>query len=168
MGTGIMAAIPIVFKPNDRFGINEKNFTTGYFDNFDVAENDGKKIYTIRKDILLKNYKLFLTEFYNLIEEDFQEETSIAPEVIPNANSLDEFMEAFSSNNRNNRVPFIYETPFMFSVLGGCVCEEYWLFYSGSYKAVLEEYSTLLHFEKIVAKSMSNPLANAIKFGIFG
>jgi len=55
----------------------------------------------------------------------------------------------------------------MFSILGG-YCEQYWLFYSGSYKAYLEEYSTLSHFEKVLAKTMKNPLAKAIKFGIFG
>jgi hypothetical protein len=44
----------------------------------------------------------------------------------------------------------------------------YEMFYQGSYKAILEEYSTLNHFEKTLVKAMSNPLANAVKFGIFG
>jgi hypothetical protein len=64
-------------------------------------------------------------------------------------------------------VPFVYSRYSTFSVLG-CRCEQYWLFYNGSYKAFLEEYSTLLHCERILAKAMSNPLVNAVKFGIFG
>ena len=32
----------------------------------------------------------------------------------------------------------------------------------------LEENATLLHFEKILAKAMKNPLANAVKIGIYG
>jgi len=167
MGTGIMAAIPLVFKAHERFGIDAKNFTTGFFDNYNVEEIDGKKIYTIKEDLLIDNYRPFLVEFYDFIEEDIQKATKLAPDAIPDTGSLEEFMEVFEGRNRNNRVPFTYPTPMMFSTLG-CVCEEYWLFYSGSYKAYLEVYSTLQHFERILAKAMKNPLANAIKFGIFG
>ena len=48
------------------------------------------------------------------------------------------------------------------------VNEEYWKFYFGSYKAILEEYSTLTHFERLLAIAMKNPLAGAVKLGIFG
>jgi len=167
MGTGIMAAIPLIFSTHDRFGLDKKDFTINFFDSYDVSDTDGKKVYTIKTDLLLNNYKPFLAEFYDLIEEDFQEETNLAPDAIPDASNLDEFIEAFGGRNRNNRVPFTYPTPMMFSTLG-CVCEEYWLFYSGSYKAYLEVYCTLSHFERILSKTMKNPLANAIKFGIFG
>ena len=64
-------------------------------------------------------------------------------------------------------MPFIYDIPGMFSTLG-CECQVYWLFYSGSYKAFLEEYTALMHFERVLARAMINPLASAIKFGIFG
>jgi hypothetical protein len=40
-------------------------------------------------------------------------------------------------------------------MLGG-LCPEYWLFYSGSSKAYLEEYETLHHFEKVLAKAIKN------------
>jgi hypothetical protein len=68
---------------------------------------------------------------------------------------------------RNSSTPFIYPHWSTFSTLGG-QCKEYWLFYSGSYKAYLEEYTTLEHLERILSKTMKNPLANTIKFGIFG
>ncbi|MDR2855621.1 MAG: hypothetical protein LBV40_05650 [Methanomicrobiales archaeon] len=175
MGTGIMAGIPIIFEPHDdRFRPHEgrkfdmENFSKGFFDNFDVSGEAGsKKIYTIKKDLLINNYKSFLAEFYDLIEEDFNKETDLTFDTIPSATNLDEFREVFSSDNRRNYVPFFETSYYDFSVLG-CECKEYWLFYSGSYKAYIEVYSTLLHFERILSKSMSNPLANAIKFGIFG
>jgi len=167
MGTGISGAVPLSFKLRERFHYNEKDFTKGFFDNYDVTETSGKKLYTIKSDLLLNNYKAFLAEFYDLIEVDFQNRTGIAPDAIPGANTVEEFMEVFSGDNRNNCVPFMYETPSMFSTLG-CECEDYWLFYSGSYKAYLEVYSTLNHMEKMVSKAVKNPLANAVKFGIFG
>jgi hypothetical protein len=63
MGTGIMAAIPLIFKPDGYFGIKEKHFTAGFFDNYDVSENDGKKIYTVKSELLINNYKPFLADF---------------------------------------------------------------------------------------------------------
>jgi len=167
MGTGISAAVPLTFRLQERFRFDPEYFTNGFFDNYEITEENGKKQYTIKSSLFLGNYKGFLTEFYDLIEEDFQNRTGIAPDAIPNANSLDEFMAVFSGDNRNNRIPFMYGTPSMFSTLG-CECEDYWLFYGGSYKAYLEVYSTLNHLEKIISKAVKNPLANAVKFGIFG
>jgi len=166
MGTGIMAAIPIVFKPYERRTIDPRNFSKGFFNNYDDSNTDGKQIYTIKESLLINNYKTFLTEFYELIDEDFYEEANTNIADLPDVCDLEAFTKFFKGDNRNNRVPFMYGASF-FSVLG-CQCMQYWLFYGGSYKAILETYSTLVHFEKILAKSMKNPLANAIKFGIFG
>ena len=167
MGTGIMAAIPLVFKPFRQRNFEEDYFARGFFDNFAIDETSVQKTYIIKEDLLINNYKSFLSEFYELIGEDFFKATKLTLDSIPDAKGLDVFSEVFNGNNRNNCVPFIYDYQSMFSVLG-CQCEEYWLFYSGSYKAYLEEYSILLHFEKVLAKTMKNPLANAVKFGIFG
>ena len=167
MGTGISAAVPLTFRLRERFRFDPKDFTKGFFDNYEITEENGKILYTIKSSLLIGNYKEFLAEFYDLIEENFQNRTGISPDAIPGANTVEEFMEVFSGNNRNNRVPFMYTTPSMFSTLG-CECEDYWLFYGGSYKAYLEVYSTLDHLEKIISKAVKNPLANAVKFGIFG
>jgi len=167
MGRGIAAAIPVVFRPDGHFGFDKKYFTAGFLDNYDVSENDGEKEYIIKSDLLLDNYRQFLAEFYDLIDVDFRKETDLAPNAVPDASSLDEFMQKFDDRKRNGRVPCIDKHSIGFSTLG-CDCDVYWLFYRGSYKALLEEYTTLLHFEKILAKTMKNPLANAIKFGIYG
>ncbi|MDR2733501.1 MAG: hypothetical protein LBC99_02515 [Spirochaetota bacterium] len=167
METGIMAAVPVIFTPYKRHPIDENNFAHGFFDNFDIEEINAKKTYVIKKDLLINNYRQFLSEFYGLIGEDFFKETQLTHDAIPNANSLDEFFGAFSGEKRNSRIPFVYNVSSMFSA-PGCRCEQYWLFYSGSHKAHFEAYTTLLHFEKILAKAMKNPLGNAVKFGIFG
>jgi len=160
MGTGINAVVPLKFSPEGYFGIKQQYFTKGFFDNFDVMENNGKMLYTIKQELLINNYKPFLAEFYDLIEENLDINT------LTDANNLDEFMEIFDSKKRNS-TPFIYSHASTFSTLG-CKCYDYWLFYNGSYKAHLEEYCTLMHLERVLAKSMKNPLANAVKFGIFG
>ena len=167
MGRGIMTAVPLTFEQDDWNWRNKNYFTTGFFDNYSIETVNGNERYVIKNDILIKNYKSFLLEFYDLIEVDFEEETKIAPDKIPTVDGFDEFMETFSRGNRGVRVPFIDKTAYMFSVLG-CDCTSYWLFYTGSYKAYFEEYTSLLHFEKILAKAMSNPLSNAVKFGMFG
>ena len=167
MGTGIMAAVPLIFKPYEGEKLNKKKFATGFVDNYIVEAVDGNERYVIKSDVLIKNYKSFLLEFYDLIGEDFEKETEITPDEIPTVGSFDEFIETFGYGNRSTCVPFIYNKPYAFSVLG-CKCDLYWVFYGGSYKAILEEYRSLLHFERILAKSMKNPLSNAVKFGLFG
>jgi len=149
MGTGISAAIPFKLVKHNKFIINEKDFSSGFFDNYDVDDVDSRKIYSIK------------------IEEDFYETTGLRDDDIQEINCFDYFVEIFNADYRNHKIPFIYEHSGMFSVIG-CECYEYWLFYSGSYKAYLETYCTLTHMEKILSKTMLNPLAKSIKFGIFG
>ena len=167
MGRGIMAAIPIILRQQEQREFNENYFVQGFFANFDVQEVDGQKIYVLKNDLLINNYESFLKEFYDIIGADFHYETDLTFDAIPVVKNLSEFSEMFSGENRNNHIPFLYDDYFSFSVLG-CVCRKYWLFYNGSYKAYLEDYSTLLHFEKVLAKAMQNPLGNVVKFGIFG
>ncbi|MCL2159098.1 MAG: hypothetical protein FWH48_06810 [Oscillospiraceae bacterium] len=173
MGRGIKAAVPLVFEPYKSYGkpekLKEEYFSKGFLSNFNIEESESGLCYCIKKDLLLKNYKQFLLEFYATIEEDFEHRTEMNRENIPTANELEEFEDIFEDERRNRRVPFIDEgSPSYsgFNVLG-CVCTKFWLFYSGGYKAELETYSILVHFEKILAKAVNNPLSNAVKFGIY-
>jgi hypothetical protein len=86
---------------------------------------------------------------------------------VPNARTYDEFEAVFKRDARNGYAPYLEKGSLSFSCLGG-ECYEYWIFYSGSYKAYLEEYSTLLHFEKLLPKAIKNPLATSVKFAIYG
>ena len=159
MGAGISAAILIEVEQDGFKG--KKYFSNTFLDNYEKVEDN--EIYTIKKDLLLKNYSNFLDEFYGLIGEpdEFKDRG------IPAVSTFEEFEEAFSRDARGGWSPYIYETRGMFSFLGG-KSSRYWHFYSGSYKAYLETYCSLLHFERVLQKTMKNPLADVIKFGIFG
>ncbi len=162
MATGIAAAVPIVLRPYENVPANnfeEKNFSNKFFENYHVDEK--RQIYTIQKDFLLKHYHSFFEEFTDCIgSNDNQNET------FPTVKTFEEFTSVFDYRIRNAKPPYFEANGGVFSVLG-CVCESYWLFYLGSYKAYLEEYSTLCHVERMLERAMKNPLASAVKFGIY-
>jgi len=162
MGTGIAAVIPIIIEPRKEtwdMEIGKKHFRPDFFENYTVDKTGC--IYTVKHEFLLGNYLPFLTEFYDCIEED----CDIAD--LPIAGSYEEFVAVFDRNARNAEIPCMGRDWSFFSMLGG-ICREYWVFYRGSYKAVLEVYTTLTHFERILARAMKNPLAKAVRFGIYG
>ena len=162
MGTGITAAIPIVLGPYThgwRKEIEKECFSEGFFDGYTIDET--KQIYTVKSELLLSNYFSFLDEFYNCIGEKYDLGT------VPNVSAYDEFEAAFDRNERNALLPFLESQGSKFSILGG-ECKEFWLFYIGSYKAHLETYCTLQHFERTLSRALGNPLANMVKFGIYG
>ena len=162
MGTGIAAAIPIVWGPyRDSWHnkVEKKYFTPTFFDSYNIDETGS--VYMIKHELLLNNYLSFLEEFYDCIGENFE----IGQ--FPKVGNFKDFREVFDPEIRNHTVPYYDRQGSFFSMLGG-ECREFWIFYSGSYKAFLEVYSTLKHFERILARAMKNPLANAVKFGIYG
>jgi hypothetical protein len=168
MGRGISGAIPITFGISHnswKNKIEKEDFSEGFFDCYDEIETDGEILWEIKRDLLVQNYNVFLDEFNNLIELGERRRNWMNLDSIPPTETFDEFEEAFDYGNRNGRVPFLYDNAF--STIG-CECRYIWKFYAGSYKAFLEEYTTLTHFERVIAKSMKNPLAKAVKFGIFG
>ena len=162
MGAGIAAAIPIVLRQDSHdwgTAIERKYFSDNFFECYTVDEE--KKIYTIKPQLLLNNYFSFLTEFYDCIGEKDDLGT------VPNVNTYDAFEAAFDRDARNAKCPYLESYHIMFSMLGG-ECKEYWLFYFGSYKAYLETYCTLLHFERTLTRALKKPLASLVKFGIYG
>ena len=159
MGTGISAAIPITFKKSNNY--QDSYYSSKFFDNYNKL--DDEDIYIIRSELLVSNYRPFLDEFYDLIGETQKLEDLNTPD----ATTFEAFEDVFSHSSRNGKVPFTYDTLGMFSFLAG-QSSYYWCFYSGSYKAYLESYSSLMHFERVIQKAMKNPLAQAVKFGMFG
>jgi hypothetical protein len=87
MGAGIAAAIPLVMTPyeNDCFdGLKAECFSNGFLENHTVQEKESNskrirvmrdgsvekprdRIYSIKNDLLIDNYRSFLTEFYSII-----------------------------------------------------------------------------------------------------
>jgi hypothetical protein len=172
MGRGIAAVVPLTFSTTRSIfepmnGFEERYFAPGFADNFDITENEKSTDFTIKPDVLIKNYKAFLAEFYGLIGEDFAREAEIRLDDIPDVSSLDEILQIFERYERNMRIPYVDGGPYSFDTLG-CYCKSYWLFYYGSNKVIIESYETFSHMEKILAKAMENPLAHAVKFGEYG
>ena len=170
MGTGICGAILLKFAAKSNLA---EYSVDGFLDNYNLVpkeKNARNEVYVIKEDVLLQNYSNFLTEFYDLIgvkgiqgpySEDLAEEEL---KRLLSCKTRTEFDEVFDRDIRNTAVPCI---DYGLSCLG---CDEHssFIFYSGSYKAYLEEYSTFMHMERMLAKAMVNPLRNAVKFGIFG
>jgi hypothetical protein len=159
MGAGIVAVIPIIIGPyKDGWSttIETDCFSKSFFENYTFDKK--KRLYTIKTNLLVKNYLDFLNEFYSCIGEDCVAD-------LFNVSTYDEFETVFEHDARNGYTPVLRSDAYSFDCLGG-ECEKFWLFYSGSYKAYLEEYSTLLHFERLLSKAITNPLGKLVKFGI--
>jgi hypothetical protein len=142
----------------------DKRFHKEFFNFFNRKKTGNDYVFTVKNDFLLANYKDFLCEFYQLIEEDLCERAKITMESeLLKIKDMDSFRSAFEHYARNGHIPDICSSRGMVSVLG-CNCIESRVFYFGSYKAYLEEYTTFTHFERILVKAMKNPLAKIVKF----
>jgi len=179
MGTGICGAILLEFDiKSERMDDFVEKSVKGFLDNYEFkSKNERSRCdrYAIKNEILIPNYADFLTEFYSLIYNDFDgihapfddEPVGDYTKKLLSCKTREEFDVAFDSENRNTDTPFIDGMSMFFSCLY-CSTNSPFVFYSGSYKAILETYSTLVDMEKILAKAMNNPLKTAVKFGIYG
>jgi hypothetical protein len=163
MGRGIAGVVQLQFAMRKfDFESDKKYFAPDYFDYYTCEEEASHYMFTLKPELFLPHYGAMLLEFYDAIGEDFRQETGMEPDSeLLKISDFGEFEAKFSDGNVH--VPIIREGRGIVSVLA---CEPYssWEFYSGSYKAYLEEYTTFMHFERILAKLMTNPLASIIKF----
>jgi hypothetical protein len=162
MGSGIAAVIPIVHKIT-----NAKYIRDDYLEAFDLNEETSH--YLLKLNVLFDHFKAFLTGFNDIIEEKDElwidskwEELEELAKRKDYAGYLD-----YLDENSNRSVPFYERSRGAVSLLGMDVKKSI-VFYSGSYKAYLEEYSTLSHMEKLLLKAFDNPLSKVAKFCIFG
>lgn len=147
---------------------SKKYFSDGFFDFYDCEKKDQKHFFKIKEDLLLENYGDFLLEFYQIIGEDLGRYEKIPPESeLLKLKDMSSFISAFDRHERNGSCPILCDDRFVVSALY-CDSKLSWVFYFGSYKAYLEEYSTFTHFERILVKAMKNPLAKAVKFCEYG
>ena len=163
MGMGISAAVPLQFR-NVGFSMLEVDFAKSFIDNYDINYYSGERIYSIKKEVLFNNYKDFIYEFYELIGEDVNRVTRLS-DISPNINNIEDFKTEFGFAN-STCVPYVDNSRYFFTE--DCDCLEYWVFYNGSFKIILEDEDTLSHFEKVLTKTMKNPLGRSIKFGMEG
>lgn len=159
MGTGICGAIPIEFTQS----YNDSKLEDLFLANYDFVDES----YVIKSGILIDNFKDLMLEFYTTIEEikRFNKIDWSKLDTIIKTNDDELFFSYLE--NKGHSVPFMEKGYGLFSTLN-MDCERYIVFYIGSYKAYLEDYSTLAHMEKLTSKLLKNKLSSCIKFGIFG
>jgi hypothetical protein len=162
MGMGIAAVIPIVHTIN-----NAEYFRDDYLEAFDLHKETGN--YLLKADLLFDYFRNFLTGFNNIIENVDEawiySKWEILEEFVKNkdyAGYLDYLKE-----NSNRAVPFYEDSWGLVSVLGMDIKKSI-VFYIGSYKAYLEDYTTLSDMEKLLSKAFNNPLSKVAKFCMFG
>jgi hypothetical protein len=183
MGTGIMGAIPLSFrfsKPSWGFESegqrNKEKFTKhapkDFFDFYNEVQKEDKEekpvtYYAIKPEMLLPNFKDFFYEFYELIGEDPNRDGNESNnkfndeyDAIVASNDLEKFTKFFDDEMGYVPAIFPYFRPMYFTN-----CENL-LVYQGSYKAILEEWSTLSHMERLLWAAMKNPLAKVMRFGM--
>jgi hypothetical protein len=189
MGTGIMGVIPISFRFDGSFGSysnymksrakeNKERFIKhapkDFFDFYNKVKYEEKignktmtlTYYDIKPEILLPNFKDFFIEFHTLIgnypmkEMDGCEKFNEKYDTVVASNDIDEFMEYFDDHTGYAPLLFPYFKPAYITNSTNL------LVYQGSYKAILEEWSTLFHMERMLWAAMKHPLAKTVRFGI--
>jgi hypothetical protein len=189
MGTGIMGAIPISFRFDGSLGLysnylesrvqeNKEKFTKhapkDFFDFYDEVEYeeeiDNKTMiltyYDIKPEILLPNFKDFFIDFQKLIGNYPMEGTDGCKkfndeyDAVVASNDIDKFVEYFDDHSGYPPAIFSYFEPMYFEN-----CTNLYV-YQGSYKAFLEESSTLQHMERMLWAAMKHPLAKVMRFGM--
>jgi len=182
MGQGIIGAIPVSFKfykGRSKFDeeINRKQFTKetakdffDYYDENQEENKEGKKdiYFTIKPKVLLPNFKSFFLEFQRLIGNEMLEgkydifkKFNDDYDKVVDSGDIDKFLEYFDDHSGYAPTVFPY-----FDAMYITTNRQNLLIYQGSYKASLEEWSTLKHMEYLLRAAMQHPLAKIVRFGM--
>jgi hypothetical protein len=114
----------------------------------------------------IREFKDYFYAFHSLVETKLEGDGKFDAEydAVVKKDDLKEFVRYLS---RSDGCYARYWSQEFFSVLTMYSLNSI-IFYHGSYKAILEEYLTLDHMEKLLSKACDHPLAKITKFGIFG
>jgi hypothetical protein len=130
----------------------------------------GTKAYLLKPEWIFDHFKTFLEGFNSIIEPGqklwIDEEWEALEEFAKNKAYAD-YLDYLATES-NGSVPFYEERGWPGISVSGLTVMKGIIFYMGSYKAELEEYSTLSHMEKLLLKAFDHPLSKVAKFCIFG
>jgi hypothetical protein len=177
MGQGIIGAIPTSFRfKKGRWESDEaenkkefaKHAAKDFFDFYNKKQIENEKgsnetWYTIKPEILLPNFKDFFIDFHNLIGNTESIDTKKFNEnydQIVAFGNMEEFLKYFDDYGYPPRL-FEY-----FDAMYINTNRQDLLVYQGSYKAFLEEWSTIRHMEYLLRAAMQNPLAKIVRLGM--
>lgn len=173
MGQGIVGLIPIKLTLDKGHQNDISTFSEGYFSYFDCIEDDGVSlVYEIKKEIIFENFKNYFLQFNKMIHSPIWQEIfwidSYWPEFEKHILN-DDFTTILNDLEKlsNTEIPFFcgtynYVTDYDMKVNKSIV------FYEGSYKAYLEDYSTLIHMHRLLKQALKNPLSEITRFCLFG
>ena len=184
MGTGIMGAIQISFcfrssiwgryskKDSQKSKAEFAQYAPADFFDFyieksheELWDNEVIKVtsYEIKPEALLPSFKDFFFELHKLIGnssaascDKFNDEY----DAIVASSDLDKFVKYF--DDHTGAAPTIFPYFGAAHIAGG----NNLLVYQGSYKAILEENSLLLHMERLLWAAMKHPLAKVVRIGM--
>lgn len=164
MGVGIAGIIPLAFtvKPCNKEDLEEE-----FLDCYVYDEN--QEVYFIKMDFLMNNFKHFSLEFKKTLKtSDTEFDVDWEKfDLLDFDNCNFQVLEEFFKVNKKGYRPSFEHGRYGISVLNIEVYR-YLLIYFGSYKAYLEEYSTLQDMEFLTTKAIENPLAKVVKYGMYG
>jgi len=181
MGQGIMGAIPVSFSFERGYWKSDdsesrmkftKHAAIDFFDYYDENQKKNEKgdietYYTIKSDILLPNFKSFFIDFQKLIGNEtlkdfgsYEKFNDDYDRAVASGN-IDEFLKYFDDHSGYAPTVFSYFDAMYITTNGSDL-----LIYQGSYKAFLEEWSTLRHMEHLLRAAMPHPLAKVVRFGL--
>lgn len=142
----------------------------GFFDFYsekfyeEAWDNEVIKVtsYEIKPEVLLPSFKDFFFEFHKLIGDSAvgYDKLNDKYDAVVASNDLDKFERYFDDHTGY--------APTIFPYFGAAhiSCSKNLLVYQGSYKAILEEDSSLLHMERLLWAAMKHPLAKVVRIGM--
>jgi hypothetical protein len=184
MGIGIIGAIPVSFRfgnshrdTEEEIQRNQEKFIAhapaDFFDFYTEHYRMGTwktklreyLYYDIKPELLIPNFKDFFLDFHEIIgvekydlegSEKFNEDY----DAIVASNDMNKFMAYFNDDTGYAPVEISeFEALYITEARGLLV-------YQGSYKALLEEWSTLKHLERLLWGAMEHPLAKVMRIGM--
>lgn len=164
MGRGISAGIFLEFEVASR---KVNDFSDEFLACYEL-ESEEENLYRVNESFFLENYKGLLEEFNYFfgIEEigcHCFGDKELTWEDIPDFKTMEEFCIFWDKDNRGGSIPFGCKHGF--DTATG-IPRLTWLFYEGTYKAHLEDYYSLYHFEKAIQAAIKNPLGKLVKMGL--
>jgi hypothetical protein len=177
MGTGITGGILLEFSfldSSDKKDFLQHQYSTEFMKFYTevYSEKNKKSSYVLNYPELLPQFKGFYTGLHEILDHQkrLTKMNCFGPEYdrIVSENDYDGFIEYFRTGVPYSDVPepqiykghyfsTLYIDPYLYLNI-----------YDGSYKAILEEYSTLNDMRNLLIKAYDHPLSKLMLFGIFG
>jgi hypothetical protein len=166
MGRGISAGIFLEFEVASR---KVNDFSDDFLACYEL-ECGEENLYKINESFFLENYKGLLEEFNYFFEIEevgchHDDEKELTIDDVPDFKTMEEFCSFWNKSKRKGGMPLNCKSDF--DTATG-IPRLTWLFYEGTYKANLEDYYSLYHFEKAVQDAIKNPLGKLVKLGLYG